>query len=157
MSSILISFVAKEADSHLSLIACTMSMVLHKSIEHAERKTLIGCLGPIIRINPDELHVRDPDFYGVLYGAAGSVSNQAYHRLALDMIAYESRIRDKYPPAANMAGTGLGSIFTPSHSVVSDNVDFDQLSVQLLITSIASVAALSYPSTRRSQSRPPSA
>ena len=72
------------------------------------------------------------------------------------MIANESQIRDKYPPAANMAGTGLGSMITPSHSVMSENVDFDELSVRHLIISIASVAALSYPFTRRSPFRPPS-
>ena len=40
--------------------------------------------GPIVRINPDELHVKDPSFYGTLYGAPGSVGSQAFPNIALD-------------------------------------------------------------------------
>ncbi|KAH7407097.1 putative P450 monooxygenase [Phaeosphaeria sp. MPI-PUGE-AT-0046c] len=54
--------------------------------------------GPIIRINPHELHVKDPDFYGVLYSGAGQK-------------------RDKWAWAVEMFGNSKSGFGTVSHDV----------------------------------------
>lgn len=47
--------------------------------------------GPIIRVTPYEVHIKDPDWFDTLYCAPGQGA------------------RDKYPPSAHMTGTPLGS------------------------------------------------
>ncbi|UKZ80114.1 hypothetical protein TrVFT333_007879 [Trichoderma virens FT-333] len=54
--------------------------------------------GPIVRINPDEIHIRDPLWFDTLY-------------------APNPTQRDKYPPAARMAGLPLGSHGTVEHGI----------------------------------------
>lgn len=47
-------------------------------------------VGPIVRINPSEVHINDADWFDTLYAGPGS-------------------IRDKDPKAARIAGTPLSS------------------------------------------------
>ena len=49
-------------------------------------------LGPVVRLNPDEIHIRDPAWFDILY-------------------APNPTKRNKYPPSAEMAGLALGSMY----------------------------------------------
>ena len=59
-----------------------------------------------MRINPEELHIRDSAWIGALYTGPSSVSLLSLAEP--DFTDTCKGIRDKYPPAAHMTGTPLG-------------------------------------------------
>lgn len=65
-----------------------------------------------MRINPDELHVKDPTWIETLYPSGGAVTLYG-DKTFFHVDSYQG-IRDKYPPAALMAGTPLGSKYACS-------------------------------------------
>lgn len=55
-------------------------------------------IGPVVRINPEELHIRDSDFYDEIYAGAG-------------------KKRDKYPSRIHMAGAPKSAFSTVGHDL----------------------------------------
>lgn len=69
---------------------------------------MLRCPGPVIRINPDEIHVEDKNWLDTLYVGPAHVS--LCPRLQWHLSCSQG-VRDKYPPAAYLTGTPTGSEF----------------------------------------------
>lgn len=61
-------------------------------------------LGPIVRINPNEIHIHDPEWLDVLYTRAPKVGLRS--GLSAFWMGTDSSqsVRDKYDPTARMTG-----------------------------------------------------
>ncbi|KAL9013251.1 MAG: hypothetical protein Q9173_002036 [Seirophora scorigena] len=70
--------------------------------------------GPIVRINPDEIHIDDPSWFGVLNAGPSSVLlPSTVTKIATDM----SQKRNRYPPAAKMLGITGATFSTIPHDM----------------------------------------
>ncbi|EXJ83291.1 hypothetical protein A1O1_06910 [Capronia coronata CBS 617.96] len=72
--------------------------IIHRGCFIWKLQELHDRYGPIVRITPDELHIRDSDYYDELYAPA-------------------SKKRDKYEGWVTMAGAPASSFATASHSL----------------------------------------
>ena len=52
--------------------------------------------GPVIRVNPDEIHVKDPEWYDTLYSTGNAT-------------------RDNYPPSAHFGAASKANSWTEAH------------------------------------------
>lgn len=58
---------------------CMRNMVREQSLKQKDNKAeVVLFTGPIVRINPDEVHCTDPNFIDEIYPASGRKRNKPY-------------------------------------------------------------------------------
>ena len=76
----------------------------------SEANSVSVYLGPVVRVTPDEVHIRDCEWSHVLYAGPGHVSHLGWCLVLQWLI--EMQIRDRDPSLAHTAGTADGSMFS---------------------------------------------
>ena len=73
MNSIMISSSSQGVGSCTKLSICTRSMVRELGPTQRHGNAEMSILGPIVRVTPDEIHIKDSTWSEVLYTGYGSV------------------------------------------------------------------------------------
>lgn len=102
------------------------------AIEYTGAIELIAVTGPIVRINPDEIHVKDPMWLDTMYPGPGPVKPSPSAQFMPSLVLTIIQIRDRYGPAAQVAGVPQGS--KSSWSKEGKAIDSDLLPISVRCT-----------------------